>query len=114
MTGMGATRWLDLGIVSVQPSEMMKLGLILALAHYFHDLEEAQVNRLVTLLPPFLLMAVPAALVLRQPDLGTALMVLAIGTVILFVAGLAIWKRSEEPPSELPSLMRHSYAVYCF
>lgn len=92
LTGMGATRWLDLGVVSVQPSEMMKLGLILALARYFHDLDEAQVNRLMTMLPPLTMVALPAVLVLKQPDLGTAVMVLSIAVVILFVAGLAIWK----------------------
>ncbi|MFN4088163.1 MAG: rod shape-determining protein RodA [Alphaproteobacteria bacterium] len=92
LTGMGATRWLDLGIVSVQPSEMMKLGLILALARYFHDLDEADVNRLWALAPPALMIGLPTLLVLKQPDLGTALLMIAVGTVLLFVAGLALWK----------------------
>lgn len=92
LTGMGATRWLDLGVVSVQPSEMMKLALILALARYFHDLDDAQVNRIGTMLVPAAMMALPTLLVLKQPDLGTAVLMVAVGTVILFVAGLALWK----------------------
>lgn len=92
LTGMGATRWLDLGVVSVQPSEMMKIALILALARYLHDLDGSQINRFVMLLVPMGMMALPTLLVLKQPDLGTAVLVVAVGTVILFAAGLAIWK----------------------
>ena len=92
LTGMGATRWLDLGVVSVQPSEMMKLALILALARYFHDLDGSQVNRFLLLLVPLAMIGAPVLLVLKQPDLGTAVLVVAVGAVILFVAGVALWK----------------------
>jgi len=92
LTGMGATRWLDLGVVNVQPSELMKLALILALARYFHDLDDKEVNRFMMLPVPLVMMGLPTLLVLKQPDLGTAVLMVAVGTVILFVAGLALWK----------------------
>lgn len=91
-TGMGATRWIDLGVVSLQPSELMKISLILALARYFHGLSLEETGRFVWLVPPVLMMAVPTLLVLRQPDLGTALLLAAGGSVILFLSGVRMWK----------------------
>ena len=92
MVGMGARRWIVLGPITLQPSELMKIGLVLALARYFHRLDEDQVNRLYALLPPLLMVAVPAALVLRQPDLGTATMLVAGSAVLFFLAGVRWWK----------------------
>lgn len=88
ITGMGATRWIDLGTVTVQPSELMKVALVLALARYYHEhtLEEAQSLRF--LLVPALLIAAPAALVLRQPDLGTAGLLIFGGVSMLLLAGV--------------------------
>jgi len=90
--GMGARRWLDLGPISLQPSELMKVALVLALARFFHFLDEAQVNRLLWHLPPLMVIAAPVGLVLEQPDLGTAVMITAIGAAMLFLAGVAVWK----------------------
>jgi rod shape determining protein RodA len=86
--GMGARRWIDLGLIQLQPSELMSLGLTLALARYFHGLANEDVGRLLRLLPPAFLIVLPAALVLKEPDLGTALILLMGGGVLFFVAGI--------------------------
>lgn len=90
--GMGARRWIDLGVITLQPSELMKITLTLALARYFHGSSVEDVGRLRHLLLPVLLIVGPAALVLRQPDLGTATMLLATGAALLFLAGVRAWK----------------------
>jgi len=90
--GMGAQRWIDLGVVTIQPSEVMKLALVLALARYFHVTRIEDVNRMLYMIPPLFMVVAPAALVLRQPDLGTALMLMMVGGAIFFVAGIRVWK----------------------
>jgi rod shape determining protein RodA len=85
----GARRWLNLGITSIQPSELLKIGLPLMLAWYFQKREA--VLRWTDFIVAALLLAVPAALIMRQPDLGTALLVLAAGCSVIFFAGLS-WK----------------------
>lgn len=90
--GKGAQRWLDLGYVGLQPSELMKITLVLALARYFHGTSIEDVRRIPQLFVPLLLIAIPAGLVLRQPDLGTALMLIITGGVIFFASGVQIWK----------------------
>src|SRR5713226_5819076 len=89
--GLGAQRWIDLGFLQLQPSEVMKIALVLALARYFHSLSTENAGRLVYLVAPALLILVPAALVLKQPDLGTAMMLLATGIVLLFLGGVRLW-----------------------
>ncbi len=86
--GGGAQRWLDLGFVRLQPSEIMKIGLVMALARYYHGLTLDEVKNLKTLIMPALLIGLPSVLVLRQPDLGTMLLIAAGGTTLLFVAGV--------------------------
>ena len=86
--GGGAQRWLDLGFVRLQPSEIMKIGLVMALSRYYHGLTLDDVKNLKSLIKPALLIGLPAILVLRQPDLGTMLLIAAGGTTILFVAGV--------------------------
>jgi rod shape determining protein RodA len=86
--GMGAQRWVDLGPFQIQPSELMKIALVLALARYCHPLTLHQVSRPLVLLPPLLLVAAPVALVLRQPDLGTAMLLLFGAATLLFLAGV--------------------------
>ena len=71
---MGAQRWISLGVFTLQPSEIMKIAMVLALARYFNGVTAEDVSRPVTLLPPLVLVLLPAFLVLRQPDLGTSLM----------------------------------------
>ncbi len=90
--GMGAQRWIDLGFFQLQPSELMKVSLVLALARYFHGASLEEVGRPFYLVPPMLLVFAPAGLVLKQPDLGTALMLIAGSGVIFFMSGVRLWK----------------------
>jgi rod shape determining protein RodA len=90
--GMGAQRWLDLGIVQMQPTEPMKFGLVLVLARYFHGLQPENIPRLSCLIWPILLGVVPAALVARQPDLGSGLLLMILTASMMFLAGVRIWK----------------------
>ncbi len=91
-TVMGAQRWVDLGVIQIQPSEVMKIALVLALARYFHGVTLEDMARLRVLVPPLAMILAPAALVLRQPDLGTAVLLTVGGGVMLFLAGLPLWK----------------------
>ncbi|MEK9752305.1 MAG: rod shape-determining protein RodA [Rhodospirillaceae bacterium] len=90
--GMGAQRWIDLGYFNLQPSELMKIALVLALARYFHGLSMEDIGRPTRLLAPILMILLPAALVVRQPDLGTALMLVMAGSALFFIAGVRLWK----------------------
>ncbi len=90
--GMGAQRWINLGIINLQPSEVMKIALIIVLARYFHALPEEAQGKVRYLIWPALLALAPAALVLRQPDLGTALMLLMVTGIVFFMAGVRLWK----------------------
>ncbi len=90
--GMGAQRWLDLGYFNLQPSELMKIALVLALARYFHSLTMEALARPARLVLPLIMVFAPAALVLRQPDLGTALMLVMASGALFFVAGVRLWK----------------------
>jgi len=87
----GSQRWLDLGVIRLQPSEFMKLAVVLALARYFHLLPRGALTSLRAALPALALILAPAALVILQPDLGTALAIIAGGAVVLFLAGLPGW-----------------------
>jgi len=90
--GMGAQRWIDLGVVQLQPSEIMKVSIVLTLARYFHGLSYEDVGRPLSLIVPTVLVLVPAALVLKQPDLGTAGMLLMVAGAIYIVVGVRWWK----------------------
>ncbi len=90
--GMGAQRWIDVGYFTLQPSELMKIAQVLALARYFHGLGIDEISRPTRLIVPLLMIGVPATLVLRQPDLGTGLMLVMAGGAIFFVAGVRLWK----------------------
>src|SRR5512136_3215361 len=82
----GSQRWINLGGFSMQPSEMVKITLILALAKYFNDHRAEKKYGIRELVTPFLIVLVPFVLVLRQPDLGTALMLMILfGSMVLFV-----------------------------
>lgn len=89
--GMGAQRWIDLYIFHLQPSELMKIALVMALARYFHHMGTEEMNKPRMLLPPLLLILLPVALVLRQPDLGTAIMLLSLGVSVFFIAGVSYY-----------------------
>jgi len=91
IAGLGAQRWIDLGIVQLQPSEIMKIALVLALARYFHGVPSENAGRIRYIFIPVLMIAVPTALVLKQPDLGTAMMLLLSGVTLLFLGGVRLW-----------------------
>jgi rod shape determining protein RodA len=86
--GGGAKRWLSLGGVTFQPSEVMKLALILALARYYQWLGPERVSHPLWMIAPILLIAAPVGLTLMQPDLGTAILLSVIGLAIMFLAGV--------------------------
>ena len=88
---MGAQRWISIGIIGVQPAEIMKIAVVLALARYFHGIGLEQGGRLRILFVPVVLVAVPMALMIRQPDLGTAAIILAAGFAMVFLAGVRLW-----------------------
>jgi rod shape determining protein RodA len=89
--GMGAQRWLNFGFINVQPSEIVKITLILALARYFYASRVEDVERMTHLFVPAAMLALPVVLVLRQPDLGTAILILGTGITIFFLAGVRAW-----------------------
>ena len=89
--GMGAQRWIDLGVVTFQPSELVKIAMILVLARYFYASRLEDVERLSYLFFPALLLAVPAYLIIRQPDLGTAILLGATGVAVFYLAGVRLW-----------------------
>lgn len=87
-TSMGATRWIDLGFFNLQPSEVMKVVIIITLAAYFSQHESNEGYRLKELIAPGLLLAIPVVLTMKQPDLGTAMLLLFIGTTMALFAGI--------------------------
>ena len=91
-TGMGARRWVDLVVFQLQPSEVMKIALVLALARYFNAIPHEDIGRPILLVSPLAMVSAPVVLVLRQPDLGTALLITAVAVVLFFQAGVRIWK----------------------
>jgi rod shape determining protein RodA len=88
--GKGAQRWLNVGFGNLQPSELMKVAIILALARFYDLLPAAELRRWSAIWPAALLLGIPAGLILVQPDLGTAVMVVAGGLTIMFLAGLPL------------------------
>jgi rod shape determining protein RodA len=89
--GGGARRWLDVGPIRLQPSEFMKPLVVLVLARFYELLPPADTTRWRAIWPAALLLGGPIILILMQPDLGTALMILFIGVTVMFVAGLPWW-----------------------
>lgn len=87
-TSMGATRWLDLGLFSVQPSELMKIVIIVTFARFFNNYHVHDGLSVRDLAFPLLLLAIPAALIMKQPDLGTAILLILIAISIAFYVGL--------------------------
>ena len=91
VTGMGAQRWIDLGFMRLQPSEVTKITLVMILAAYYDWLPLNKVSRPLWVLVPVLIILVPTMLVLKQPDLGTAILLLAGGGIVMFLAGVSWW-----------------------
>lgn len=91
VVGMGAQRWIDLGFMRLQPSEVMKIALVMILAAYYDWLPLSKVSRPFWVLIPVALILIPTALVLKQPDLGTAILLIAGGGIVMFCAGVSWW-----------------------
>ena len=89
--GMGAQRWIDLGFIRIQPSEFMKVSLIMMLATYYDWLDDSKVSRLIWVIFPVGLIMAPAVLVLMEPNLGTTLMLVVAGASVMFAAGVSLW-----------------------
>jgi rod shape determining protein RodA len=88
---LGAQRWITLGPLELQPSEPMKIGLVLALARYLHGLSVEEVSKPLRLMVPLVMIGIPAALVAIQPNLGTTIILVLDGCSLLFLAGLSWW-----------------------
>jgi len=91
-TGMGAQRWINLGFMQFQPSEFMKIGLVMALAKYFAGVSIEDIRGWWALVPPGVMTAVPVVLVILQPDLGTALSLAFVAALMFFISGVQAWK----------------------
>ena len=87
----GAKRWISLGGFQLQPSELMKIALVMALARYYHGLEYKKVSTFLGVIPPLVLIAVPVGLVFLQPDLGTAILTGVAGIMVVLLAGIS-WR----------------------
>ena len=85
---MGATRWIDLGFFNLQPSEIMKIIIIIILARYFSGRENTRGYTLRELFIPFALVGLPVGLIMKQPDLGTSMLVIFIGATVLLFVGI--------------------------
>ncbi len=90
--GMGAQRWINLGFFVLQPSELMKIALVLSLAKYFHGLSLEDIGQPIKLVAPVSMVLVPVGLVLLQPNLGTATLLMLASAAVFFAGGVRWWK----------------------
>ncbi len=90
--GKGAQRWIEFGGLQLQPSELMKISLVLALASWFHRASWERIGNPLFLIPPLLAVLVPVGLIVKEPNLGTAVITALLGAVIFFAAGVRWWK----------------------
>jgi rod shape determining protein RodA len=90
LTSSGSQRWLNFYFMNLQPSELMKIGLILFLAKYYHRVSIENINRLKFLFTPIVALIAPVLLVVTQPDLGTSLLIAAGGAVVVWLAGVKL------------------------
>lgn len=90
--GMGAQRWINLGFMKLQPSELMKIALVMALARYFNSVTLQSIESIKGIIVPLIMVMLPVGLVLIQPDLGTALMLLFTAGAMFFAVGIQLWK----------------------
>ena len=90
--GLGAKRWIKIFNISIQPSELVKVTLILFLAKYYNELKFDRIYMIKNLFLPIIAILLPFILVLFQPDLGTSLSILFLGGIIMFASGVKIWK----------------------
>ncbi|SNX71279.1 cell elongation-specific peptidoglycan biosynthesis regulator RodA [Cereibacter ovatus] len=89
--GMGAQRWIAIGPLVLQPSELAKVTLVMMLATYYDWLDPRKVSRPLWVLIPVVMIVLPTALVIMQPNLGTSLLLLMVGATVMFLAGVSLW-----------------------
>jgi rod shape determining protein RodA len=90
-TAMGAERWLNLGFIRLQPSELMKIALVMMLATYYDWLDPKRVSHPLWVAIPVAIILLPVGLVVVQPDLGTSILLLLGGAIVMFAAGVSLW-----------------------
>ena len=90
ITAQGSQRWINLYFINLQPSELMKIAIILCFAKYFHRIQLSNVNKVKNIFIPLLILFIPIALVISQPDLGTSILIALSGIIVLWLAGVNI------------------------
>ena len=90
ITASGSQRWINLYFINLQPSELMKIAIIICFAKYYHRTQISDVNSFKNLLLPMAILILPIVLVISQPDLGTSILIALSGLVVLWLAGLNI------------------------
>ena len=90
VTASGSKRWVDLYFLNLQPSELMKIAIIVCFARYYHRMQSSDIQSYRFLLIPILLLIIPCYLVITQPDLGTSILIAGSGVVVIWIAGLNI------------------------
>tara|TARA_Y100000590_G_scaffold185000_1_gene210788 strand:- start:2865 stop:3989 length:1125 start_codon:yes stop_codon:yes gene_type:complete len=90
ITAQGSQRWINLYFINLQPSELMKIAIIICFAKYYHRIQLSNVNKLKNIIIPILILFIPIALVVSQPDLGTSILIALSGVIVLWLAGVNI------------------------
>ncbi len=90
ITASGSQRWINLYFINLQPSELMKIAIIICFAKYYHRIQFSNVNRIKNIIVPILILFMPIVLVVSQPDLGTAILIALSGIIVLWLAGVNI------------------------
>jgi len=90
ITASGSQRWINLYFINLQPSELMKIAIIICFAKYYHRIQLSNVNKIKNIIIPILILFVPIVLVVGQPDLGTAILIALSGVIVLWLAGVNI------------------------
>ena len=90
ITAQGSQRWINLYFINLQPSELMKIAIIICFAKYYHRIQIVHVNRIRNIIMPILILIIPISLVISQPDLGTSILIALSGIIVLWLAGVNI------------------------
>ncbi len=90
ITAQGSQRWIDLYFLNLQPSELMKIAIIVCFAKYYHRVQIGNVNKAKNIIIPILILLIPTALVISQPDLGTSILIGLSGIIVLWLAGVNV------------------------
>ncbi len=90
ITAQGSQRWINLYFINLQPSELMKIAIIICFAKYYHRIQLSNVNKVKNIIIPILILLVPIVLVISQPDLGTSILIALSGIIVLWLAGVNI------------------------